>query len=102
MLPMPSHTDLWFLKQFDSYFMDLENYCITVVDYNLMITAMLSRKSRAEIPEWFDVITSFLDYDDEENKIHKLSLYKRWVEHGYGDDWFIGSEDECIIDIESP
>ena len=32
-----------------------------------------------------------------------LTLYKQWVhvEHGYGDGWFIDSEDECIIEIES-
>ena len=63
---------------------------------------ILSKSSRAEIPEWLDAITSNLAYDREDNLKHKLTLYKQWVKHGYGDNWFIDSEDGFIIDIESP
>ena len=62
------------INQLDSYFMDLENYCLTVVDYNLANTVMLSRKSRAQIPGWINAITKNLDYDSEGNLNHKLSI----------------------------
>lgn len=98
---MPSESDRWFIDYFHEYFTELEHYCLSKTDYKLKI--LLSKKGRYKIPEWIGLIDSFMDYDSDEHREHKMSIYQKWVSNGYGADFYIDIEDadEHIIDIDA-
>ena len=100
---MPLESERWFIDYFHEYFTELEHYCLSKADYNLKITIMLSKKGRRKIPEWIGLIDSFMDYDSDEHREHKMSIYEQWVSNGYGADFYIETEDEDehVIDIDT-
>lgn len=64
----------------DSYFMDLENHCLT------LILALEEGPARVDNPEWKALITANLE------PWISYETYAQWVRDGGGDEWFCRGE----------
>ena len=87
-----SDTEATDLTQYDSYFMDLENYTLSHVSNDIANLAMKSHKERYLIPEWYQAIMDNMDYNlgtGEAGLASKMVKYVKWVCSGFGDDWFV-------------
>ena len=85
------------LTQYDSYFMDLENSILPEVSNDIQNLAMNARNERHLIPEWYAAIKDSMDYNlgaGPAGLMAKMVMYTKWVEAGFGDDWFVHTDDE--------
>ena len=85
------------LTQYDSYFMDLENSIMGEVSNDIQNLAMNARNERHLIPEWYLAIKESMDYNvgaGPAGLMAKMVMYTKWVEAGFGDDWFVHTDDE--------
>ena len=61
----------------DSYFMDIENYCLRHFNTSILEEG----RGRSANPEWGKMIKMYIECP--------YSEYVEWVEGGGGDDWFV-------------
>ena len=81
----------------DSYFMDLENSIMGEVSNDIQNLAMNARNEQHLIPEWYQAIQENMDYNigsGVSGLTSKMVMYMKWVEAGFGDDWFVHTNNE--------
>ena len=82
---------------YDHYFMDLENSILNEVSNHVQNLAMNARNERHLIPEWYQAIQEHMDHDlgsGPSGLTSKMVKYTQWVEAGFGDDWFVDTNNE--------